>query len=133
LPPREDTSVPFEEVTINLVSPWSINIDGNTLDIQALTTFNPATTLSEVLHINDKSSKHILNLFKNNWLAQYTRPVCVIFYQGGEFTGGPFQAILHHNGIQPAPTTTKNPQSNAVCKCMHHTVKDLQYSRVALH
>jgi hypothetical protein len=53
---REDTSVPFEEVAVNLVGPWSINIDGNMLDIQAFTIINIATTLSEVVRIEDKSA-----------------------------------------------------------------------------
>jgi hypothetical protein len=49
LPPREDTSVPFGEVTVNLVGPWSIDINAATLDVQALTIINIATTLSEVV------------------------------------------------------------------------------------
>jgi hypothetical protein len=124
LPPREGTSVPFKEVAVDLVGPWSINIDGNTLNIQALTIINIATTLSEVICIEDKSSQHILILFENNWLARYPQPVQVIFNQGGEFTGRPFQAMLLQNGIRPAPTTTKNLQSNAVCEQMHRTIKD---------
>jgi transposase InsO family protein len=124
LPPREDTSVPFEEVTVNLVGPWSINIEGNTLEIQALTIIDIATTLSEAVCIEDKSSQHISNLFENNWLARYPRLVRVIFDQGGEFVGRPFQSMLIHNGIRPAATTTKNPQSNAVCERMHRTIKD---------
>jgi transposase InsO family protein len=124
LPPREDTSVPFEEVAVDLVGPWSIDINGATLNIQALTIIDIASTLSEVVRIEDKSSNHILNLFENNWLARYPRPVRVIFDQGGEFVGRPFQAMLLHNGIRPVPTTTKNPQSNAVCERMHRTIKD---------
>jgi hypothetical protein len=111
-------------VAVDLVGPWSINIDGNTLNIQALTIINIATTLSEVICIEDKSSQHILILFENNWLARYPQPVQVIFNQGGEFTGRPFQAMLLQNGICPAPTTTKNLQSNAVCEQMHRTIKD---------
>jgi transposase InsO family protein len=121
--PQEDTSVPLEEVAINLVGPWSIDIQGNTLEIQALTIIDIATTLSEVVCIVDKSSQHISNLFENNWLAQYPRPVCVIFDQGGEFVGRPFRSMLIHNGIRPVAMTTKNPQSNAVCKQMHRTIK----------
>jgi hypothetical protein len=70
LPPREDILVLFEEVAVNLVGPWSIDINRNMLNILALTIIDIATTLSEVIiHIEDKSSQHISNLFKNNWLS----------------------------------------------------------------
>jgi hypothetical protein len=69
LPPQEVASALFEEVTVDLVGSWSIKIDGNTLDIKALTIIDIATRLSEVVHIEDKSSQHISNLFENNWLA----------------------------------------------------------------
>jgi transposase InsO family protein len=94
------------------------------LTIQALTITDIAMTLSEVVHIKDKSSQHISNLFENNWLAQYLQPVCVIIDQGSGFTGRPFQSMLIHNGIHQAAITTKNPQSNAICEQIHHTTKD---------
>jgi hypothetical protein len=67
--PREETSVPFENIAVDLVGPWFISINGNMLDIQALTIINIATTLSEVICIKDKYSQHISNIFENKWLA----------------------------------------------------------------
>jgi transposase InsO family protein len=124
LPPRNDTSIPFEEVAADLIGPWSIDINGQTLQIQALTIVDTATTLAEVIRIEDRSSQHVANLFDNNWLARYPRPLRCIFDQGGEFTGRPFQSMLIQNAIDQVPTTVKNPQANAVCERMHRTIKD---------
>ncbi len=40
----------------------------------------------------------------------------------GEFTGFAFQQLLHLLNIKLAPTTNKNPQANAICKCTNKTV-----------
>jgi hypothetical protein len=61
----------FEEITADLIGPWSINIPCQTLQIQALTIVDTATTLAEVIRIKDRSSQHVLNLFNNNWLTHY--------------------------------------------------------------
>jgi transposase InsO family protein len=124
LPPREVVSVPFEEIATDLIDPWSIEIDSQFLQIQVLTIVDTATTLAEVIRIEDRSSQHVANLFDNNWLARYQRPLRCIFDQGGEFTGRPFQSMLIQNGIQQVPTTVKIPQANAVCERMHRTIKD---------
>jgi hypothetical protein len=41
---------------------------------------------------------------------------------GGEFTGYDFQRQLQILGIKDVPTTSRNPQSNAICERMHQTV-----------
>ena len=41
---------------------------------------------------------------------------------GGEFTGHEFQTLLQQQGISDKPTTVKNPQANAICERMHHTM-----------
>jgi hypothetical protein len=94
LPPRQDVSTPFEEIAADLIGPWSIDINGQTLQIQALTIADIATTLAEIVRIEDQSSQHVANLFDNSWLACYPRPLRCIFNQGGEFNGRPFQSML---------------------------------------
>jgi hypothetical protein len=117
-------SVPFEEIAADLIGPWSIHIADQTLQIQALTIVDTATTLAKVIHIEDRSLQHIANLFDNNWLAHYLCPLQCIFDQDGKFTGRPFQSMLIQNGIHQVPTTVKNPQANAVCERMHSTIND---------
>jgi hypothetical protein len=41
--------------------------------------------------------------------------------------------MLNINGIQPVPTTTKNPQANAVCKRMHNTIGYMLRTTVSTH
>jgi hypothetical protein len=117
--------MPFKEVAANLIGPWSININGQILQIQALTIVDTATTLAEVICIEDHSLQHVANLFGKGWLTCYPHPIRCIFDQGGEFTGRPIQLMLIQNGIHQVPTTVKNPQADAVCERMHQTIKDL--------
>jgi hypothetical protein len=58
--------------------------------------------------------------FENTWLSRYPKPLHCIHDQGGEFTGFPFQRLLHN--IHSHPTSVKNPQANAICKKMHQAV-----------
>jgi hypothetical protein len=55
------------------------------------------------------------------------RPLHVLVHDPGtKFIGITLQSMLNNiNGIQPVPTTMKNPQANAVCECMHSTVGDM--------
>ncbi len=46
----------------------------------------------------------------------------VIHDNGGEFTDFAFQQLLELLNIKSVPTTSKNPQANAICKQMHWTV-----------
>ena len=39
-----------------------------------------------------------------------------------EFVGYHFQQVLQRNSIHARSTTVKNPQANAICERMHHTV-----------
>jgi hypothetical protein len=48
-----------------------------------------------------------------------------IYDPGSEFIGAPFQQCLERNGIEKAPTSVKNPQSNAVCERLHSTIGDI--------
>jgi transposase InsO family protein len=122
LPARVDTSNPWEEVAVDLIGPWSVEVPmQGEVQIQALTVIDTATTLAEIIRIENKSSEHIALLFENNWLARYPRPLRCIHDQGGEFSGAAFQATLATEDIQAVPTTVKNPQSNAICERMHKT------------
>jgi transposase InsO family protein len=126
LPPRNATEVPFEQVAVDLIGPWTIDIPGYGLvKFRALTIIDQATTLSEIVRIDRKSSAHVTMHFENQWLARYPRPMSCIYDPGAEFIAHPFQNCLRRNGIEPAPSTVKNPQSNAVCERLHSTIGDI--------
>eukprot|EP00957_Ditylum_brightwellii_P134508 10254432-Ditylum_brightwellii.AAC.1 len=64
---------------------------------------------------------HVVQQFENVWLARYPRPGKCIHDNGGEFIGAAFQEMLQRMGVEDAPTTSRNPQANSVCKRLHQT------------
>lgn len=131
LPPRNATEAPFEQVAVDLIGPWTIEIPGyGRLSFRALTIIDQATTLSEIVRIDNKSSMHVTMQFENQWLARYPRPMSCIYDPGSEFIGQAFQKCLNRNGIEAAPSSVKNPQSNAVCERLHSTIGDILRSMI---
>ena len=115
---------PWFEVAIDLIEPWQVTIGPQILSFQGLTCIDTVTNLAKVIHINNKSSKHIWMLFENNWLAQYPRPSCCVHNNGGEFTGAAFAHMLRANGIKDVTTKVKNPQVNAICERFHQSISN---------
>ncbi len=114
--------LPWSEIATDLIGPWTLDIVGQEIQFSALTIIDMVTNLVELVQIENKTSADIAQLFNNAWLARYPRPQRCIHDQGGEFTGWPFQALLHQHGILDRPTTAKNPQANAICERMHQSV-----------
>jgi len=126
LPPRNATELPWETVAVDLIGPWKVDIPGvGLLTFRALTIIDICTTLSEVTRIEEATSPHVAMKFENEWLSRYPKPVVCIHDPGREFVGMTFQTMIIKNGIQPQPTTVKNPQANAVCERMHSTIGDM--------
>ena len=124
-PARIENSQPWEVVAVDLVGPWPITVRGHLLTIHALTIIDMATTLYEIVRIEEKTSEHIANKFEQTWLARYPRPIKCIHDRGGEFIGPEFQSLLARIDCQPAPITTKNPQANAVIERQHQTTGNI--------
>jgi len=122
LAPREAHVAPWREVAIDLIGPWEMQMHDYTLSFRALTIIDTVTNYCEVVRITNKKSTYIGQMFENTWLSRYPRPMHCIFDQGGEFIGAGFQAVLHRHGIHPHPTTSKNPQANAICERLHQTI-----------
>ena len=118
-------------MAVDLIGPWTIEIPGHGhIKFRALTIIDQATTLSEIVRIDNKSSAHVTMQFENQWLARYPRPVTCIYDPGSEFIGQAFQKCLNRNGIEAAPSSVKNPQSNAVCERLHSTIGDILRSMI---
>ena len=120
-PARIEQSQPWEVVAVDLVGPWSIKVQGHLLTIHALTIIDMATTLYEIVRIEEKTSEHIAKKFEQTWLARYPRPVKCIHDRGGEFIGPAFQSLLMRIDCVAVPITAKNPQTNAVIERQHRT------------
>ena len=71
LPEREIRSVPFEEVAVDLIGPWNINVRGKTHEFRALTVIDTVTTLTELVRFDNKTPEHVGLKFKQCWLARY--------------------------------------------------------------
>ena len=63
--------------------------------------------------------------FTQSWLCWYPCPVRCLHDKGGEFIGQNFQWLLEIFSIKDVCSTSKNPQSNAICERMHQTVTNV--------
>ena len=122
LAPREAALIPWQEVAVDLIGPWTLQVAGQELKFLALTIIDTVTNLIELVRIHASNAAHIALLFENTWLARYPRPSHCIHDQGGEFTGYAFQQMLLRNGIHDHCTTARNPQANSLCERMHLVV-----------
>ena len=84
--PRETPLLPWREVAVDLIGPWTLQIQGEDYTFQALTIIDMVTNLVEITRLESKSSEHVAMQFNNHWLARYPHPIHCIHDQGGEFT-----------------------------------------------
>ena len=123
LPERDVGTVPWAEVSVDLIGLWTVKIRGKkTREVFALTIIDTASNLVELVQTESKTLENIARRFHNTWIARYPQPERVIHNNGREFTGQKFQGLLYILGIKPSGAKVKNPQSNAICKQMHQTV-----------
>jgi hypothetical protein len=125
LPKQELRIAPWEEVAINLIGPWKVKVNGRQVEFNALTCIDTALNLSKLIRIDNKTAKHICDKFTQSWLCQYPCPVRCLHDKGGEFIGQNFQWLLEIFSIKDEYSTSKNPQSSAICERMHQTVTNV--------
>jgi hypothetical protein len=125
LPEREVRLAPWEEVAIDLIGPWKVNVNNRPCEFSALTCIDTASNLVELVRIENKSTEHIRVKFAQTWLCRYPRPIRCVHNKGGEFIGKEFQWLLELFSIKDVCSTSKNPQSNAICERMHQTVENV--------
>ena len=77
------------------------------------------------MRIDRKNADYIRDKFVQSWLCCYPRPVRCVHDKGGEFIGQEFQWLLELFSIKDVCSTSKNPQSNAICERMHQTVENV--------
>ena len=131
MPEREIRSLPFEECAVDLIGPWTIQVRDKPYEFNALTMIDTVSNLVELVQIDDKTAAHIARKYAQVWLTRYPWPARCIHDNGGEFIGPEFQLLLEGCRIKDVPTTSKNPQANAICKRMHQTVGNIL--RTLLH
>ncbi len=75
LPKQEVQIAPWEEVAINLIGPWKVKVNGRQVEFNALACIDMALNLVGLIHVDNKTAKHICDKFMQNWLRQYPCPV----------------------------------------------------------
>jgi hypothetical protein len=122
LPERKLRSVPFEECAVDLIGPWIIQVCNKLYEFNALTVIDTVSNLVELVRIDEKKLAQVARKYAQVWLSRYPWPECYVHDNGGEFVGPEFQFLLQGCRIKDAPTSSKNPQANAICEQMHQTV-----------
>ncbi len=131
LPEHKLRSVPFEECAVDLIGPWIIQVRNKPYEFNALTVIGMVSNLVELVRIDEKTSAHVARKYAQVWLSRFPWPECCVHNNGGEFVGPEFQFLCQGCGIKDAPTSSKNPQANAICEWMHQMVGNVL--RTLLH
>jgi hypothetical protein len=90
----------------------------------ALTMIDPATGWLEIVQAYFKTATSIQDLFHNTWLAHYLRPQYIVFDNAGKFKRE-FKQMCENYGIETKPTTSHNPQANAIIEGVHKVVNNM--------
>jgi hypothetical protein len=108
-----------------LIGPWIIQVRNKLYEFNALTVIDTVSNLVELVRMDEKMSAHVGRKYTQVWLARYPWPECCVHNNGGEFVGPEFDFLLQGCKIKDAPTSSKNPQANAICERMHQTVGNI--------
>jgi hypothetical protein len=125
LPEQEVRVAPWEEVALNLIGPWKLKVNGQQVELNALTCVDMALNLVELICVDNETAENICDKFTQSWLCQYPCPAQCLHDKRGEFIGQNFQWLLEIFSITDICSTSKNPQSNAICERMHQTVTNV--------
>ena len=74
LPPSEAQLAPWQEIAVDLIGPWSINVNEVNLILNALSIINTVTNLAKLIRISSRSAAHVSLQLENTWLLHYPRP-----------------------------------------------------------
>ena len=118
------TLVPWEQVAVDLIGPWTIKAKNKTVKLTALTIIDLATRWIEIVRVHSKDSENVALLFDRWWINRYPRPSKVIHDSGTEFSSE-FRELLESTGIEDVTTTVKNPRANAILERVHDVIGNM--------
>ena len=125
LPEKEAETVPWDVLCIDLIGPYKIINDNQTLTLWALTMIDPATGWFDISAIKAKQADVIDNALESTWLCMYPRPTMVIMDQGTEFIAEVVSLLHNDYDITSKLITTRNPQANAILERAHQTIGNI--------
>ena len=83
---------------------------------------DPDTGWFEMAQIPNKTAAEIADITGKTWFTRYPLPKQIVFDRGTKFMAE-FAKLCHNEyGLKRKPTTTRNPQSNAIIKRIHQTI-----------
>jgi hypothetical protein len=112
-------------VCVDLVGLFTIRKPDKTDSLLALTMIDPATGWFEIVKARNKSATSIQDLFHSTWLARYPQPQFIVFDNGGEFKREFKQMYMQDSYDKVKPTTSHNPQANAIIVEVHKIVNEM--------
>jgi IS30 family transposase len=124
LPVKQAEAMPWEVVQVDLVGPWKVKTPSGTKILRCFTVIDRATSWPEIVEITDKRSQTAMDVFHNNWLWCYPRPVQVTFDNGSEFKSV-FKEMCDSLGIKCSPATSYNPQWNSIIERIHQVMGNM--------
>jgi hypothetical protein len=112
---------------MDMIGPYKLNKQKNTIPLCAVITIDPATGWFEGKEIDSKHAYNIDAAVKLAWLMRYPRPSIIIHVsdKGTELLAEFGTMIKNDHGLICKPITTRNPQSNVVFKRIHKTIADI--------
>ena len=123
LPPKEAETIPWKRVNVDLIGPYTVGKDKNKHELRYMTMIDPVTGWFEIARIKSTSSEEAQRIFDSMWLARYPRPHEIGFDNGTEFKKT-FLELIANMGLKKKPTTSYNPQSNAIIERIHQVLGD---------
>ena len=145
LPPKEAIITPWHTLHCDLIGPTTIKAkDGTTMDFMCLTMIDAATGWFEIVElpnrmdkrkcsrtnktieveIIDKTSATVSHLLNKYWFSRYPRPKYLVCDNGSEFELH-LKDLCKQYQVKRKPTTSKNPQANAIIERIHGVFNDM--------
>ena len=75
MPPRQANILPWEEVALDLIGPWTVKLAVKAYEFYALTCIATVTNFRDAIRLRDNTATHVVMQFDNLWLLSSTRPV----------------------------------------------------------
>ena len=115
---------PWNRVNVDLIGPLNIKAKNGSFALNALTMIDPVTGWFEIVEIPERTAETVATAFDHNWLSRYPRPQYIGFDNGGE-NKGLFRLMIANYGIKRKPTSSHNPQANAIVERVHGVLNDM--------
>jgi len=122
LSPRNLPTIPWLEVHVDCIGPWTYSVGTKTVKVRALTMIDPVTNLVEIDRIYSTKSEEVTDSFVNTWLSRYPLPETVVSDNGPEFRGADWEFNAMDWGIKKKHTTSYTPTANGVIESVHRAM-----------